>query len=338
MRALRHLSFLAAILASIFISGSARAADKVIAAVNRLSAGAPLYIALDKGYFAAEELEVELSHLTSSQAIGLAVVSGGARFGMTAITAGIYTLGHKGGLKMIAGGYEEHPGFHGVAIVANRTAYERGLKTPADLAAKRIAVTAVGSGSHNQLARLAKKYGFAFTSMQLLPLQTLANEVSAVSGGQVDATLVPATLAEELEHSGAGKIVAWMGDEVPTQFGGLFAAPATIAGRRALVEHFVRAYVRALVYYDRAFQQRADGKPIEGENYAEGLRIIAAHTGEPVAALAAALPYFDPAATLHLDDIAEQIEIYKMLRLVDPALSAEAVVDRTFVPIGALKR
>jgi ABC-type nitrate/sulfonate/bicarbonate transport system substrate-binding protein len=67
----------------------AQAADKVVAAVNRLSAGAPLYIAKDKGFFAEEDLDVALMHLTSSQAIGLAVASGDAQFGMTAITRSI---------------------------------------------------------------------------------------------------------------------------------------------------------------------------------------------------------------------------------------------------------
>jgi NitT/TauT family transport system substrate-binding protein len=326
------------LIAALALTGSpAGAGEEIVAAVNRLSAGAPLYIALDKGLFTAEGLDVELTHLTSSQTIGLAVVAADAQFGMTAITAGIYTLAQKGGLKMIAGGYEEHPGFHGVAIVANRGAYERGLKAPADLAGKRIAITAVGSGSHNQLARLAQKYGFPVTAMQLLPLQTLANEVSAVSGGQVDATLLPATLAEELEHGGKGKIIAWMGDEVPTQFGGIFASPATIVRRRPLAEAFLRATVAAMRLYDRAFQQRgADGKPMEGPEAADLLRIIAAHTGETPAALAAALPYFDPDAALHVDDIAEQIAVYKSLRLVDPALSANAVLDRTFVPLRRL--
>jgi len=321
------------------LTAPASAADKVTVAVNRLSAGAPLYIAKDKGFFAAEDLDVALMHLTSSQAIGLAVAAGDAQFGMTAVTAGIYTMAGKGALKMIAGGYEEHPGFHGVALVVNKAAWDRGLKTPADLAGKRIAITAVGSGSHNQLARLAAKHGFKYQDMQLLPLQTLANEVSAVKGGQVDATPVPATLAKELENSGAAKIIAWMGDEVPTQFGGLFATPQTADRRRALVARFVRAYVKAIAYYDAAVQRRdADGRAIRGEAYDEVIRIVAQHTGEPVAALAAALPYFNPQARLQVDDIAEQIDVYKALGLVDAALAVDAVLDRSFVPASTMVR
>jgi NitT/TauT family transport system substrate-binding protein len=331
MRPLRSLSLLAAVWLA---AGPAAAADKVVAAGNRLSAIAPLYIGIAKGMFAAEGLDLSLVHLTSSQEIGLAVVSGSAQFGMTAITAGIYTLAHKGGLKMIAGGYEEYPGFHGVAIVANKAAWERGLKQPTDLVGKKIAITAVGNGSQNQLARLAKKYRFKYEDMQLIPLQTLANEVSAVKGGQVDATTIPATLAQQVEDSGSGRIIAWMGDEVPTQFGGIFVAPDTIKNRRDVVTRFMRAYLAAIRDYDVAFQRRTpDGKPIRGEGYEDLIRIIAEGTGEARASLEMALPYFNPDARLTPDDIAEQIDTYKALRLVDAALGVDTVIDRSFAKI-----
>jgi NitT/TauT family transport system substrate-binding protein len=312
-----------------------QAADKIVAAGNRLSAIAPLYIAIEKGLFAADGLEVSLVHLTSATEIGAGIASGSAQFGMTAFSAGIYTLAGKGGLKVIGGGYEEYPGFHGVALVVNKSAYDRGLKKPSDLAGRKVAITTAGSGSHNQLARLARKYGFRFEDIQIVPLQTLANEVSAVKGGQVDVSPLPATLAQQVEDSGAGKIIAWMGDEVPTQFGGLFASPATIANNRNVVVRFVRAYGKAIGLYDRAFQQKGpDGKLIKGEGYDDLIKIIAERTGEARASLESALPYFNPEARLQVDDIAEQIEVYKSLRLVDQSLRVDAVVDRSFVPSG----
>src|SRR5713226_1586169 len=89
-------------------------------------------------------------------------------------------------------------------------------------------------------------------------------------------TVLIATLAQQVEDSGAGRIIAWMGDEVPTQFGGLFAAPGTIADQRELTKRFVRAYVKAIELYDRAFQRPgSDGRPVRGDGYDELIRIIA---------------------------------------------------------------
>ncbi len=72
------------------------AADRLVVAVNKLSAGSPLYIARQKGFFAEQKLDVSLLHSTSAQTIGLAVASGDAPIGMTALTAGIYTIAGKG--------------------------------------------------------------------------------------------------------------------------------------------------------------------------------------------------------------------------------------------------
>lgn len=310
----------------------ALAGDKILVAGSRLAAAAPLYIAIDRGLFADEGLEVNLVQLPTANAIATAVTSGSAQFGMSAFSADFYALAGKGGLKVIAGGSEECPGFHGAALVANKRAYDWGLRKPTDLVGRRVAVTAIGSGSHNQLVRLAKKYGFKFQDIQVVPLDTLANEVAAIKRGSVDAGPLPALLAKEIEGSGAGKIIAWMGDEVPTQYGGVFAAPDTISAHRGSVARFVRAYAKAVAMYDRAFQQRAaDGTPLKGELYEELLGIIARRTGESRAALAAALPYFDPQARLVVKDMAEQIDVYKNLKLVDRALNVEGVVDPSFV-------
>src|SRR5882762_3268574 len=126
-----NLGILAIIL--LVLAPSARAADRLVVAVNKLSAGSPLYIARAKGYFAEQDLEVDFLHSTSAQTIGLAVASGDAPIGMTALTAGIYTIAGKGGMKIVAGGYEEQPGFKGLALLYNNSVYERGARTPSDL-------------------------------------------------------------------------------------------------------------------------------------------------------------------------------------------------------------
>jgi len=311
---------------------SAYAADKLVVAVNKLSAGSPLYIGRAKGFFAEQNLDVSLLHSTSAQTIGLAVASGDAPIGMTAFTAGIYALAGRGSMKIVAGGYEEAPGFKGLAILVNRAAYERGVRKPADLKGLRIGSTQAGSPMENQMARIARKYGFGFSDMTIMPLQTLPNLVSAIKGGQVDATALPATLALQVDKSEAAKIIGWMADEIPGQIGGIFANQNTIAQQGDLVVRFLRAYVKSIRFYDRAFQQKgADGKPIKGDNYDETLKIIADYLEEPPAQVEAGLPYFNPDARLVSANIAEQIEIWQSAKQLDPSLSAAKVVDDSFL-------
>lgn len=314
----------------------AHAGDKVVVAVNKLSAGSPLYIAQAKGLFAEQGLDVTLLHATSAQTIGLAVVSGDAQIGMTALTAGIYTLAGRGGMKIVAGGYEEKPGFKGLAILVSRAAFERGTRRPADLAGVKFGTTQSGSPQENEMARIARKYAFDYAGMTVLPLQTLPNLVSAIKGGQVDATALPATLALQVDAGGAAKIIAWMGDEIPGQIGGVFANTGTIAQRPDIVVRFLRAYTAAIRFYDRAFQQKSpDGGALRGDNYDEALGIVSAYLAEPPATVSAGLPYFDPHARLALGDLAEQIDIWKSLKQVDAGLAVDKVIDASFLQAAA---
>src|SRR5258705_4669494 len=128
-----------ALLAALALGATqAAAADKLVVAVNKLSAGSPLYIARAKGFFAEQNLDVSLLHATSAQTIGLAVASGDAPIGMTALTAGIYTIAGKGAMKIVAGGYEEMPGFKGLALLYNRAVYEAGERKPSEPARTKV--------------------------------------------------------------------------------------------------------------------------------------------------------------------------------------------------------
>ena len=320
-------------LACVFFAASpCHAADKLVVAVNKLSAGSPLYIARAKGFFVEQNLDVSLLHSTSAQTIGLAVASGDAPIGMTALTAGIYTIAGKGGVKIVAGGYEEMPGFKGLALLFNSAVYERGKRKPSDLAGMKVGTTQTGSPQENQLVRLANKHGFNYADVTVVPLQTLPNLVSAIKGGQIDATSVPATLAVQIEASGAARIIAWMADEVPGQIGGIFANANTIAQHPDIVVRFLRAYLKAIAFYDRAFQQKgADGKPAKGDNYDEALKIIADYLEEPPAQVAAGLPYFNPEARLSVEDLREQIDAWKSIKQLDPSISLDKVLDPVFL-------
>jgi NitT/TauT family transport system substrate-binding protein len=159
--------------------------------------------------------------------------------------------------------------------------------------------------------------------------------VSAIKGGQIDATSVPASLAVQIEASGAAKIIAWMADEVPGQIGGIFANTTTIAQHPDKVVRFLRAYLKGIAFYDGAFQQRgADAKPIKGDNYDEALNIIASYLEEPPAQVAAGLPYFNPDARLSAGDLREQIDTWKSIKQLDPAISLDQVLEPSFLALA----
>ncbi|MGH6891995.1 MAG: ABC transporter substrate-binding protein [Dongiaceae bacterium] len=308
--------------------GPGTAADKLTVAVNKFASGAPLYIAQAKGYFREEGFEVTFLHSTSAQTLGLAIASGDAALGLTALTAGIYTLADKGGLKMVAGGLEERPGYKVNAIVVNQAVFNRGVRSLPDFVGLRIGASQVGSPQENQWARIARKFGFKYSDLQIIPLQTIPNILSSLRGGQVDAAALPATLALQLQRSGGAHIIAWMGDVVPSQFGVITVNASVMRRDPDTVVRFLRVYLKAIAYYDRAFQQPGpDARPVKGSDHAEALQIIASYLEQPTDQVEAGLSYFNPDATLSINDLDEQIEVWKSLKQVSPAMSSQNLVE-----------
>src|SRR5690349_18114470 len=191
--------------------GAALADDALKAKVGvlRLSSSAPVFIAQDKGYFRDAGLDIELKFFDAAQPIAVATASGDIDFGITAFTAGLYNLAGKGTLKVIAGMSREKAGYPLIGYFASNNAYAAGLKTPKDLAGKRIAVTQTGSSFHYALGLLADKYGFRLKEVKIVPLQSLSNVTAALKGDSVDAALLPISTARKLMDEGGAKFLGW---------------------------------------------------------------------------------------------------------------------------------
>src|SRR5437016_9759782 len=227
-------------------SSVARADDALKAKIGvlRLSSSAPVFIAQDKGYFKEAGLDIELKFFDAAQPIAVATTSGDIDFGITAFTAGLYNLAGKGTLKVIGGMSREKAGYPLIGYFASNNAYAAGLKTPKDLAGKRVAVTQVGSSFHYSLGLLADKYGFKLADVKVLPLQSLSNAAAALKGETVDAALLPVSTARTLMDGGGAKLVGWVGDETPWQLGAVFASPRTLVNK-PLVTRLLAALARA---------------------------------------------------------------------------------------------
>jgi NitT/TauT family transport system substrate-binding protein len=332
MRRRSFVATAAALAAAAPAFGARAQAQKVSIGVLRLASSGPLFLALERGFFRDEGLEVEPKFFTAAQQIPVAVTSGDADFGVTGLTAGFYNLAGKGALKMIAGQSREERGFELNAYMATARAWDAGFRTLDGFAGKRIAITTAGSTFHYSLGLLARKRGFALSSVTMVALQQLPAMAAAVKGGeQVDGTVIPVTLARPLEADGA-RILGWVGDETPWQLGALFTSPAAIARRRATVEGFVRAWRRGCSEYHVAFNTRdGRGRPIQGPGWAENLAILAKWVQQPAERVAVGLPYVDPNGRLDVGDIHSQVAFWKAEKQVQGAVDARAVVDLSFV-------
>jgi NitT/TauT family transport system substrate-binding protein len=314
-------------------SAVARADEPLKAKVGvlRLQSSAPVFIAQDKGYFREAGLDVELKFFDAAQPIAVATTSGDVDFGITAFTAGLYNLAGKGTLKVIGGMSREKAGYPLIGYFASNKAYAAGLKTPKDLAGKRVAVTQVGSSFHYSLGLLADKYGFKVSDVTIVPLQSLSNAAAALKGETVDAALLPVSTARKLMDDGGAKLLGWVGDETPWQLGAVFASPKTLANK-ALVTKLLTALERAdREYHDVVLSTVKDGKAEINDKTKPLLEIIAKYTNLSVEQVAGNCAYVDPDGKLDVKNVDNQIKWLQEQGFVDKGFDANAIIDKDFV-------
>ena len=299
--------------------------------VLRLSSSAPVFIAQDKGYFRDAGLEVDLKFFDAAQPIAVATTSGDVDFGITAFTAGLYNLAGKGTLKVIGGMSREKAGYPLIGYFASNNAYASGLKTPKDLAGRRVAVTQVGSSFHYSLGLLADKYGFRLGDVKVIPLQSLSNAAAALKGETVDAALLPASTARKLIDDGGAKHLGWVGDETPWQLGAVFASPKTLSNK-ALVTKLLAVLERAdREYHDVILAAMKHGSAPINDRTRPLLDIIAKYTNLPVEQVIGNCAYIDPDGKLDVKNVDNQIKWLQEQGFVDKGFGADAIVAKDFV-------
>jgi NitT/TauT family transport system substrate-binding protein len=321
-----------ALLLSLTVASGAHADDmKVKVGVLRLSSSAPVFIAQDNGYFRDAGLDVELKFFDAAQPIAVAVTSGDIDFGVTALTAGLYNLAGKGALKVIAGMSHEKAGFPLIGYFATEKAYAAGLKSPKDLAGKRLAMTQVGSSFHYSLGLLADKHGFKLGEMKLLPMQSLSNVAAALKGETVDGALLPVSAARKLLDDGSIKLLGWVGDETPWQVGAVFASPKTLE-KKDLVTKLLGAIDRAeREYHDVILSAVKDGEAPINDKTRPLLEIIGKYTNLPLELVVGNCAFIDPDGKLDVKNIANQIEWFQSQGFVDKGVRLEAIIAKDFV-------
>ena len=304
-------------------------AETVKLGIVKTASTAGVFIAIEKGYFAAEGLDADLVYFDASEPIAVAVVSGAIDFGVTGLTGGMYSLAGQGALRIIAGQHREAPGFHSQAYLASNRAYEAGLKMPKDIAGHSFAITQIGSTTHYALGLLAEKYGFDLKAMRLQPLATISNMISATSGGQVDAMIATGTAALVPVRAGNAKLLGWVGDETPWQLGAVFTATKTADNRRDLVERLLRAWRKATETYHDAFTGAGETRQ-DGPAAPEILAIIAKYTGQAPAQVAETISYYDREGALDVKDVLHQIAWYKSQNLLKGEIDGEVLIDKRY--------
>jgi NitT/TauT family transport system substrate-binding protein len=321
---------LAVLAALVLLSGVARAADHVKFGVFKVVGTSPVFLAVDKGDFAAEGLDVELVPFTAQEPLVLGIASGDLDFGATAFTGSFYNLAGQGVLKVIGAFIHEAPGFQANTLIASNRAYDAGLKTPKDLAHRAAAIPEIGNPAQYALSLMADKYGIDATTIRFMPMGSNPNVVSAVVGGQADFGVAPISFARPSLQKGDAKLIAYIGDETPWQLGGVLASTKTGNNRGDVARRFLRAYKEGVEYYYDAFIT-PDGSRRDGPHADEVIALASKYTGLSPEVVKISIAYYDREARLDVKDVLRQIAWYKAHGMVKGEFDPKSVIDMRYV-------
>ncbi len=314
------------------VAASSVAAEPIKIGVVGVNAFAPVYVAQERGYFAAEGVPAELVYFDAAAPVAVATVSGAIDFGVAAVTAAFYNLAGQGELKIIAGAAHEVPGFHVQAFLVSKKADAEGLKSPKDFPGHSFGLTTAGAPPVYVVGGiLAAKYGFDYGTIKVLPLQSIPNINTALTGGAADFTsvsLLPGMLP--LIERGDIKLMGWVGDLAPWQFGIVFTSTKAADTRHDTVERFLRAYRKGAHDYHDALTT-ADGKPKDGSAADMMLGILAKYTKQTIEQVKLGVPYLDGEGRVDVKDVLNQVKFYKSRNLVKGDIDAASIVDQRYV-------
>lgn len=223
-------------------------------AVLHLASHAPSFIAFERGYYKDAGLDISLKFFEAAQPMAVAIASGDADFGVTAMSGGLISLAEKDAIKVIGGALTEEKGTVGAIILASNKAYDAGLTDPSKLAGKSFGITTAGSSFHFMAHKIAAANDIDMSEIQLRPLQKLGSIVGALSTGQIDAWAIQPNVARKMIREGAAKQIGLVSDYAPDyQVTTAFTSTKNAANERDLTAAFVAAYSKAISDYNAAF-------------------------------------------------------------------------------------
>jgi NitT/TauT family transport system substrate-binding protein len=198
---------------------------------------APVYVAIDKGYFAEEGLALELDY--SFETDGIALVGAGA-LPLAIVSGEQVIMGRSQGLPLVyvMEWFQRYP----IAVVSLASA---GIRTPADLVGRNVGLPGFFGASYVGYVGLLQAVGLQEADVNADDIGF--NQVEALLANRSEAVVVYVSNEPvQLVNQGYDVDVIYVGDYVDMVANGIITNEATIADEPELVQGFVRALLRGL--------------------------------------------------------------------------------------------
>ena len=315
-------------------AASAQAAEPIrVGFVSTSLASIPLVVADAKGYFREQGFDATMVPFESAQPIVVAIASGDIDFGSAGLTDAFFVLANQGALKIIGGDTVEHPGFHGLGFIVSNQAYAAGFRSLDDFAGHSVGITQLGSPLQYSLALMLQKHHTDIKDVRVVGLQSNGNVASALTGGQIDASIMSSANLNAVLARGGGKFLGWLDEEVHgAQVTGTVTSTKIANERPDTVKRFLAAFRQAAQLWDAGFVD-AQGNRADQASAPELIALMAKGLNQKPEVIVQGLNYVEPEARVNLGDIQRMLDWYEAQGMQKMHIEAKNIIDLRYVKL-----
>ena len=283
------------------------------------------YLADAEGYFAQQNLKVQLINFTSPARMLPALASNQLDVASGNIAPGLFNGSENGlCLKIVGSMSRQEPSANGVFLFARKDLVDGGmLRDYGDLRGLHIAVPGRDSTSEYVLAKELSAGGLTMKDVHVVQMSFPTILVS-LANKAIDAALLPESLASAAADKQLGFKWKPVSDVAPgTEFGVILFSPQ-FAAKRDLAVRWMAGYLQGARDYDAAFFH-----DVKREAIVDRLT-KASPTKDPRLYDEMSFPRIDPNASLNLDSLDDQLNWFVEAGELHDPVGLDQVVDQSF--------
>jgi NitT/TauT family transport system substrate-binding protein len=297
---------------------------------------AGVYVALERGYFAEEGLDLDLVPLDSGGRMVPALGSGQLEVGGGGVSVAlINAVSRDVPLKLVADKGSLRPGFGFESLVVRKELVDSGaVRGVADLRGRKIAVNTRTSVDIWALGTALEGAGLRVEDVivEEIPFPEM---IPALANAAIDAGTPIEPTATAIVSRGIGIRLLTMDEAVPNgQLATIMYAPHFWRDQSEAGRRFALAYLRGVRDYNRAFTT--------GDGRGDVIGILTRHTviRDPAVFEQMILPGLNPNGHINVQSILAAQEYWRKLDMLQSVVPPEQFVDHSYVDwaLGVLGR
>jgi NitT/TauT family transport system substrate-binding protein len=321
----------ALILVAVLASAGAAAAQTITVGATSSTSDAPIYIADKKGFFRQEGIEVKVINFRSASDMVAPLGAGQLDAGAGSAGAALYNAVARGiRIRIVADKASSPPGYGATKIMVRKDLIDGGrYKAPKDLKGLRFAMNAPGVSNTSTLNTLLKSVGLKYSDVETVDLP-FPDHVVALKNKSVEASASVEPGPAIAVKNGDAVVIKSDDEILPNhQIAVLLYAEDFALKRRDAAMRFMRAYIRAIRFYNGALK---DGR-LDGANADEVIAILSEATPIKSREIYKAITPtgMNPDGRVNKASLAYDLAFYGEQGLIKGAINLDDVLDGDFV-------